>query len=58
MLCQVDLIDTQAGSRAPRTAGKAAQESAQNAAETMQVLLLCPLACVQAGQYEPHDIPL
>ena len=44
MLRQVDLIDTQAGGRAPRKADKAAQESAQNVAETMQVLLLCPLA--------------
>ena len=50
MLRQVDLIDTQAGGRAPRTADKAAQESAQNVAETMQVLLLCLLADPQKGQ--------
>ena len=35
-MCQVDLIEK--GSRAPRRADKAAQESAQNAADTMQVV--------------------
>ena len=36
-LCQVDLIDLENGSRAPGRVNKAAQESAQNAADTMQV---------------------
>ena len=35
-MCQVDLIEN--GSRAPRRGDKAAQESAQNAADTMQVV--------------------
>ncbi len=35
-VCQVDLIDLENGSRAPGRVDKAAQESAQNAADTMQ----------------------
>ncbi len=35
-VCQVDLIDLENGSRAPGRFDKAAQESAQNAADTMQ----------------------
>ena len=36
-VCQVDLIDLESGSRAPRREDRAAQESAQSAADTMQV---------------------
>ena len=35
-MCQVELIDLENGSRAPGRIDKAAQESAQNAADTMQ----------------------
>lgn len=42
VMCQVDLIDLENGSRVARKADKAAQNSAQNAADTMQVLLPLP----------------
>ena len=40
----MDLIDAENGSRAPRKAVKTAQESAQQAADTMQVELTSNLA--------------